>query len=261
MRGLIPFSLQALLRVGALSLLLAAATPLLAQAAAAADAGPSWAGLSPAQQQILAPLSKDWQQLDLERKKKWLEIAARYPAMPAEQQARMRERMSEWARMTPQQRGQARANFQQAQQVPAQDRQAQWETYKALPKERKDALARQAQTPAMPASAAATGAKALRSAPLDAQAPKTNIVARTAGGTPAPRPVAPTVVQSGPGATTSLVSAANPPPVHQQSGKPKIEIDPSKVDRSTLLPKPPAKVPDVGAPAPTAAASQAESPR
>ena len=136
---------------------LALALSLLTGALAAepVPVGPPWSSLTPAQQHVLAPLAKDWQQLNLDGKQKWLEIATRFPSMPADQQARMQERMREWSRMTPQQRGQARANFQQAQQVPSQDRQAQWEAYKALPKERKDALALQAAQPAAPPPASA----------------------------------------------------------------------------------------------------------
>jgi len=218
---------------------LALALSLLTGALAAepAQVGPTWSALTPAQQHVLAPLAKDWQQLTLDGKQKWMEIATRFPSMPADQQVRMQDRMHEWSRMTPQQRGQARANFQQAQQVPSQDRQAQWEAYKALPKERKDALALRAAQPAVVPTPAQPGTRALRTAPLNAQAPKSNLVGSSPMAAPPPRPVAPTLVQVGPGATTSLVGMPAKPPVHQAAGKPKIEAGPSMVDRSTLLPK------------------------
>lgn len=227
------WSLLTCLALAAPGLALSATQPVSA-------AGPEWSSLQPVQQQILAPLAQDWQQLDKERKNKWLEIAARYPNMPADQQARMQQRMANWAKLTPQQRGQARANFQQAQQLPSEDRRAQWEAYQALPKERKDALAQQAKKAATVGPAAVAsgpGGHTLRSAALNAQVPKSNIVAQTGTQAETPRLVAPTVVQAGPGATTSLVTTPVKPPAHQKLGKPKIEADAGTVDPSTLLPR------------------------
>jgi hypothetical protein len=51
------------------------------------------------------------------------------------------------------------------------------------------------------------------------------------------RPVAPTVVQASPGATTTLVTRQPTPPAHQQAGMPKIAATPGFVDSNTLLPK------------------------
>lgn len=197
-----------------------------------ADSALAWSRLSGAQRQTLAPLARDWQSLDDDRKRKWLELANRYPSLPAPQQQRIQQRMADWARLTPQQRGQARANFQQAQQIPAPNRQAQWEAYKALPQEEKDALARKA------AAAASTPSpvRPLRTAPLDAQAPKSNTVSPVPAA-PA-RVVAPTVVQTGPGASTRLVTSATPkPPQHQPAGGPKIDVRERAIDRATLLPR------------------------
>ncbi|MFO1339306.1 MAG: DUF3106 domain-containing protein [Burkholderiaceae bacterium] len=205
----------------------ACAWPALAQPAA----GPAWNELSPAQRTALAPLQGEWPRIDRDRKQKWLEVASRFGSMPPEQQARVRERMSNWAKLSPEQRGEARVNFQQSKQVSPADRQARWEAYQALPPERRAELAERAK----PASVAPQGpARALRQAPLSAQAPKSNLVAPA---TAAPRPIGPTVVQGGAGATTTLVSRTPTPPVHQQPGQPKIVANPKLVDRATLLPK------------------------
>ncbi|OYT88313.1 MAG: hypothetical protein CFE46_07885 [Burkholderiales bacterium PBB6] len=197
---------------------------------------PTWQAVPPASQKVLAPLAKDWPQLTPDSRRKWLEIAQRYPNLPADQQQRMQERMSAWARMTPAERGQARVNFQQTQQRPATDRQAQWEAYRSLPPAEKAELAARAQ-PETPAKPPATGARALRNAPLDAQAPKQNIVGAGAAPAAGPKPVAPTLVQGNPGATTSLVTAKPMPPAHQPAGMPKISAGSGMVDKATLLPK------------------------
>lgn len=208
-------------------------------------ASPAWARLTPQQQVALAPLAGEWQQLPPERRQKWLEIAARFPSMPPDQQARLQRRMSDWAKLSPRQRGQARLNFQQARQVPSQDRRAQWEAYQALPKERREALAREA---AHPAHGASAPVRVMRGAPLGEQARKSNIVRPPSA--QRPRSVAPTLVQNGPGATTNLVTVKPHPPLHQRSGKLKINVEPTMVDRITLLPKPAAPPSAQPAPAP-----------
>lgn len=60
---------------------------------------------------MLALLAKEWDQLDGARKGKWLEIAARYPSLSAEHQQRLRERMAEWAQMSPAERQRARIGY------------------------------------------------------------------------------------------------------------------------------------------------------
>ena len=137
--------------------------------------------------------------------------------------------------MSPQQRGQVRLNFQEAKQVaPAADRRAQWEAYQALPAEQKRQLAARAVPPA-PSAASRAGNGTPRADRNAAQA-KSNIVPNPAYAAP-PKPVAPTVVQAQPGATTSLISKRPSPPAHQQTGMPKIAATPEFVDNATLLPR------------------------
>lgn len=220
--------------LAALALLLGLALPQWAGAQAAG--GPNWSQLSPAQQGALAPLQRDWDQLDGPRKQKWLEVASRFGAMSPQRQQRVRERMNEWARMSPAQRSEARLNYQQSKKVPSQDRQARWEAYQALTPQERAALAASRAKPS-DRTLKPGPVQSLRSAPVDAQQPKSNIVSPTRGLVPPPRPVAPTVVQGNPGATTKLVTATPKPPPHQQPGQPKIAATPKQVDRATLLPK------------------------
>ena len=160
---------------------------------------------------------------------KWLDIAGRYPAMPADEQQRMQQRMAEWARMTPTERGQARLSFQEAKQLSPQQRAARWEAYKALPEDERRALADRAQPKAdKPKPGASAALVAVPKQNLTASAP-----IRSSSG----KPVTPTIVQAKPGATTTLITRSPTPPAHQQPGQPKIVATPNKVDRSTLLPK------------------------
>jgi hypothetical protein len=225
----------------ALALLVGLALPVLAAPPAVAT-GPAWSQLAPAQQKALTPLRGDWDNLDAARKQKWLEVASRFGTMPPQQQERVRERMTEWARLSPSQRTEARINYQQSKQVAPQDRQARWEAYQALTPEERAALAARAK-PSPVKSQPRSPSASLRNAPVDAQAPKSNIVAPTRGNTQLPKPVAPTIVQGSRGATTSLVTATPRPPLHQRPGQPKIAATPRQVDKTTLLPKPDAALP------------------
>jgi len=222
-----------------------------------AEQGVRWRDLPPAQQKILRPLERDWATTDPARKQKWLDIAARFPNLPASEQARIQARMADWARLTPEQRGQARQNFQAAKQVPALDRQAQWEAYQSLSPEERRKLAAKAAPTGQGASSRGNDPtrRADRPSGSTSQA-KSNIVPNPAHAAPARR-VAPTTVQAQPGATTTVISKRAAPPPHQQTGMPKIAASPNFVDKATLLPQ---RGPQ-GAASRSAAASAAEARR
>jgi Protein of unknown function (DUF3106) len=192
------------------------------------DQPPTWTSLSRAQQSVLAPLQRDWSAIDPARKQKWLEVARRFPTLPEAERRRIQERMAEWTRMSPTERGRARLQFQESRQLSAEDRQASWDAYRALPDDERQALAQRARKPTPKPPVAA------KTAPDDA-APKRNVVNPTRQ---APvKPVAPTLVQAKPGATTTLLTTKTPAPSHQQSGLPKIAATKGFVDPDTLLPQ------------------------
>ncbi len=140
-------AIQRLLLLG-LTLMLASGWWLAAHAANSATAGkPTWQQLTPMQQAALGPLQSEWPHFDADRKRKWLNIAARYPAMSPEQRTTLHQRMVEWVRMSPQQRRQARENFLATGKAPLDSRKQAWERYKKLPEAEKRALAREAKRP------------------------------------------------------------------------------------------------------------------
>jgi len=201
------------------------------------EAGVRWQALTPAQRQTLAPLERDWSGIDAQRKQKWLQIADRFPSLPPPERSRITERMNEWSRLTPAERGEMRLRYQEAQQVPAPARSAKWQEYQNLPPDAKEQFAaRAAASAAAPAKAAPVpGAKAVPGTRDGGQA-KANVVPNPSLAQ-RPKPVAPTVVQAAPGATTRFVTRPATPPEHQQSGMPKITATPEFVNRSTLLPR------------------------
>jgi hypothetical protein len=134
--------------------------------------------------------------------------------------------MTEWSRLSPQERARARLNFQEARQLSREERQQQWENYRALPADERRILVERAQPPT-----AAPPNRPKDTAPTQ----KSNVVRAPA---PAPaKPVGPTIVQRGSGASTDLISRPPTPPLHQQAGLPKVAATPGFVDAATLLPQ------------------------
>lgn len=204
--------------------------------------GVHWKNLKPIQQASLRPLEHEWAGISASQKQEWLKLSGRFPKMTPAEQTRVQDRMAEWARMTPQQRGQARLNFQEAKQMTATDRQARWDAYQALtPEQRQRLAAHAAPAPNSASSAEAArrrnqagvhGGKSTREAP---QA-KSNIVPNPAFAAPL-RAISPTLVQARPGATTTLITRRPAPPSHQHTGLPKIAATPEFVNKATLLPQ------------------------
>ncbi|UXU86877.1 DUF3106 domain-containing protein [Burkholderia sp. S-53] len=107
----------------------------------AANGPLSWARLTPAQHAALAPFADQWDGFSDARKRKWLKIASRFAKLTPDDQKRLQDRMSEWARMTPEQRRVARENYQSAKELSAQARERAWKAYQQLPEEQKERLA------------------------------------------------------------------------------------------------------------------------
>jgi hypothetical protein len=118
---------------------------------------PLWSELNLSQQLALQPLAEHWDRLSLGHKRKWLAITRNYPKMTPEEQTVMHSRMSGWATLSQQQRVQARLNFAEVKQIPADERKAKWEAYQALSDEQKRELAEKAAV--KPARGAAIPAK------------------------------------------------------------------------------------------------------
>jgi len=146
---------------------------------------PSWAQLSSDQKEALAPLAADWDKYDPLRKKKWLEIAARYKDLSPEGQQRLHQRMPELARLTAEQRKTARENFTRAYELPPEKRRVLTQKFQDLPEDKKRELAEQAHKKPAPAPRrpGASGASSASKAPAPAQ--NVGITAAPSGAAPA----------------------------------------------------------------------------
>ena len=107
------------------------------------DRGPAWASLTADQQQVLAPLSVEWNKLPREQKIKWLGIANRYPKLKPEEQKRVQGRMQRWSKLTVEQRWEAREQYRsigKAAQNRREELRRYWAEYQALPPHEKRML-------------------------------------------------------------------------------------------------------------------------
>ncbi len=93
--------------IAALVLWLAAAGAVFAQVADK----PTWAALTPAERQVLAPLANEWPRLSRDQRRHLIRAADHYYKMKPAAQARFQKRLHAWATMTPEQRRVARENY------------------------------------------------------------------------------------------------------------------------------------------------------
>ena len=136
---------------------------------------PGWNLLSTQQKIILAPLVTDWDQMENIRRKKWLGITERFPKMSPEEQARVQQRMREWAALTPAQRAKVRDSYKEFNQLDPEKRLAvkkKWEAYSNLSEEEK-IRARQPKTQATEAATATVSAPNPASTATTATTPET----------------------------------------------------------------------------------------
>lgn len=166
----------------------------------------TWNELSPAQQQALKPLAASWSGIDEAQKRKWLAMSRNFGTMTPTEQAKLHGRMNEWAALSPKQRAQARLNFAETAQVPADEKKATWQAYQALSPEEKRKLA--AGAPALPS-----------------------------GGATAVKPVPATKLATPPHAGPPRSGASTPP------GAASAVSAPRPIDQRTLLPRKPASAP------------------
>jgi hypothetical protein len=145
-----------------------AASQALAQPASAASApvtplagGVDWSALTDEQRKALGPLTSLWPTLHPEHQRKWIALTHNFNHMSAAAQATLQGRMSEWARLTPTQRTQARLNFGETRRMSADKKRAKWEEYQALPATERERLAHDRPKPPVGA------APALRPTPAD----------------------------------------------------------------------------------------------
>lgn len=172
-------------------------------------AKPLWRDLSAKQQQALQPLAAHWDALSEGHKRKWLALSRNHAKLSPAEKATLHSRMTEWAALSRQQRDQARFNFAEVKQVPADERKAKWEAYQALSPEEKRRLAESAAPRPPGAAGTIRPVPAQKLVPLPTEATKGQHSARIQLAPPA-EAVAPAPMIATPSAS---VEAPAPTPV------------------------------------------------
>lgn len=150
---------------------------------------PGWESLDKQQQKVLAPFAPEWDSWPAAEKRSWLAFAERMKALPEEQRLRARQRIREWANLSPEERRIARLNYQNSRRRPMPERVRAWTHYQALTDAEREQLRHSEQASRI---AAAQRARALGVPPPPAQAPAMPdadvlvIVLHRDGGHPAP---------------------------------------------------------------------------
>ena len=101
----------------------------------------TWGQLPDTQKEILAPLETDWSSITKDQKKKWVEVANRYPNMTDAEKNTLQSRMSEWANMSSEQRRAARDNYLRSLKFSPEKKAEAWHAYQQLSDEDKKRLA------------------------------------------------------------------------------------------------------------------------
>ena len=101
----------------------------------------TWGQLPDTQKEILAPLETDWSSITKDQKKKWVEVANRYPNMTDAEKNTLQSRMSEWANLSSEQRRAARDNYLRSLKFSPEKKAEAWHAYQQLSEEDKKRLA------------------------------------------------------------------------------------------------------------------------
>lgn len=101
-------------------------------------ASSEWSGLSGKQQELLAPLKNDWDDMSNAQRERWLQVGRKYENEPVERQAVMRERVSTWSKMSPRDKAAARENYKALKEKHQGERNSSWNSYQSLDPKRRD---------------------------------------------------------------------------------------------------------------------------
>ncbi|NWG31504.1 MAG: DUF3106 domain-containing protein [Rhodocyclaceae bacterium] len=189
---------------------------------------PEWSALTPEQRAILAPLEKEWGEMDAFRRKKWIGIAQRYPSMTPAEQASLQRNMREWARLAPEERQIAREKYKSLLRIAPEERAAikqKWQEYSALSEQEKEHLRSKVpsqpriKTPKKPPAAAplphervATPVVAAPSSPISPFKPPKNPLRPNATTPLQPEPKAPSGEEGAPAVSADSTAAPAPSP-------------------------------------------------
>lgn len=111
-----------------------------AKAPTAPRPGPTWAELSDAEREGLAPLANIWPRLSEGQKLKWRAVVASAEFQDPANRTKLQDRMKSWSQLSAAERAEARLNFAMINDMPSEDRMRMWEAYRELPEKERQRL-------------------------------------------------------------------------------------------------------------------------
>jgi hypothetical protein len=138
-----------------------------------------WQNLTNSQKKALAPLAPHWAQISPAQKNKWLAMSNNFDNLSPREQAILHNRMADWASLSPQQRAQARLNFNETKTLGADQKKTQWEAYQALSQDDRKKLAAKQTTKIQGAATASQPASPQKVIPLMGKSPPAESVSKT----------------------------------------------------------------------------------
>ncbi len=93
---------------------------------------PLWSSLAEGERKLLEPFAEQWNTWSAAEKRVWVSLAGRFPKLAPAEQAKAKERIAEWAALSPAERKQARANYRLARQMSSEERVTQWQRYEEM---------------------------------------------------------------------------------------------------------------------------------
>lgn len=155
------------------------ASPQADPSSTAKIANSLWQNLTYSQKKALAPLAPHWAQISPAQKNKWLAMSNNFDNLSPREQAILHNRMADWAALSPNQRAQARLNFNETKTLGADQKKTQWEAYQALSQDDRKKLAAQQTTKIQGAATASQPASPQKVIPLMGKSPPTESVSKT----------------------------------------------------------------------------------
>lgn len=127
-----------------------AAMPIPPRAPLGADLlpAPTWVTLSAAEHEALAPLARQFDTLGASQRRKWKEMAQRFPSWSEDKRAKVQSRMLAWSSMTSEQRAAARQEAQARRAAPGSAQSSEsWRIWRELPDAERNELHNKAVSP------------------------------------------------------------------------------------------------------------------
>ncbi len=101
---------------------------------------PLWTDLTPQQRSVLEPFGAQWNTWSAQEKRVWVSLANKFPQYTPAEKAKAKQRIKDWAALTPEQRRLARSNYRLANKLPKAELADTTKRYEGMTQEQRTVL-------------------------------------------------------------------------------------------------------------------------